>query len=311
MTYNIVFMGTPDFAVPSLDKLALSGHTISLVVTQPDRPKGRGRKLTPPPVKTTAIKRGLEVFQPASIKDEAIVERLHQTSADFFIVVAFGQILPQSLLALPKIGAINVHASLLPKYRGSAPIQWAIINGEEKTGVTTMLMDKGMDTGNILLVREMALSQEDTAATVHDRLAALGADLLMETLDAYVQNTIQPKPQDHTKATYAPLLQKNDGRIQWEQPAKTIAAFVRGMNPWPGAFATFGKNRIRIFKAAPLPLSTTQRPGTVVQGFSDELRVATGDGILSILELQLNSGKRLQVKEFLRGKTVAEGTLLQ
>lgn len=303
-------MGTPEFAVPTLEALAQSRHPIVAVVTQPDRAKGRGRKLTAPPVKVVAERLGREVIQPATLKTAVLAERIQSLNPDFFVVVAFGKILPQSLLSLPRIGAVNIHASLLPRYRGPAPMQWAIINGEQTTGVTTMFMDQGLDTGDILLSAPTEITPDDTAATLHDRLARMGADLLMQTLDAFADGSVRPIPQDHDRATYAPLLAKADGRIQWSLPAGRIANFVRGLAPWPGAFTFHGRTRLKILTAGPLSTETDAAPGTVVQGFSDELRVAAGKGLLRVTRIQGPSGKQLPVVEFLRGYRLPPGSIL-
>jgi methionyl-tRNA formyltransferase len=304
-------MGTPDFAVPALQALIQNGYRVPLVVTQPDRPKGRGRKPAAPPIKTMARELGLEVLQPSTLKDEKFRDQIKKFQPDFFVVVAFGHILSEKILRLPKRGAINIHASLLPKYRGPAPVQWAIINAESQTGVTTMIMDAGVDTGDILLTRKEPILAEDTAATLHDRLAISGAKLLVKTLEGYANETIKPIPQDHSGATYAPLLKKQDGHIRWHQPAEKLDAFIRGMTPWPGAYAYHNENRLKILKAAVIPQKITEPPGTVLRAFPDELRVATAAGALSILEVQGPSGKRLSSADFLRGYTLPVGTLLK
>ncbi len=308
--FNIVFFGTPDFAVPSLATLDKSGHKVLRVVTQPDRPKGRGRKLTPPPVKLAAMKYGADLLQPESIRDQAFLDEMRQLDPDFFVVVAFGRILPESLLTIPRRGTINVHASLLPKYRGSAPIQWALINGEAETGVTTMLLDKGMDTGDILFKQATAIEPTDTAATLHHRLSEMGASLLAETLSAYAAGKVTPIKQDNDQATCAPILKKSDGHIDWEMPAEKIDTFIRGMHPWPGAFTFLGKRRLKIISAHPVKTDEQAPSGTVLRCFSDELCVATGSGALSIDEIQGKSGKHLSVAEFLRGCPMPPGTLL-
>jgi methionyl-tRNA formyltransferase len=310
-TFDIIFMGTPDFSVPSLKALHNSDHCISLVVTQPDRPKGRGRKVISPPVKQAAVNFGYDVIQPQSLKDLEFNEAVRKSDPDFFIVVAFGRILSKKTLQLPKIGTINLHASLLPKYRGGAPIQWSIIKGEKETGVTTMLMDEGMDTGDILLKAKEKISSDDTAATLHDRLAQKGADLLIETLKRFSNNDIHPVPQDHAQASYAPLLKKSDGHIDWQMSALDLAAFIRGMTPWPGAFAFYGNNRLKILSAKAIESEVTEAPGTVIKGFPDELRVATAKGLLLVLEIQGASGKRLMIKDFLRGYKLPVGTILK
>ena len=303
-------MGTPDFAVPTLKALFENGYNVLMVVTQPDRPKGRGRKVIPPPVKEAAQSFGYDVIQPVSIKDKDFFNTIVRLKPDIFIVVAYGHILPRNILTIPKTGVINLHASLLPKYRGSAPIQWAIINGEKETGVTTMLMDEGMDTGDILLSSKVKITKVDTSATLHDRLSVLGADLLIKTLKAFENNDINPIAQDHTNATYAPLLKKGDGRINWEKTAEHIASFIRGVTPWPGAFTFQDNKRLKIFSAKPISLEVNESPGTVVKGFPDELRIATGKGALSVIEIQGASGKRLLIKDFLRGNQMPPGTVL-
>ena len=312
MPYKIVFMGTPNFSVPSLEALHSAGHSIALVVTQPDRPKGRGRKVEAPPVKQTAQRLGLSLIQPLTLRDEDTKQRLQETAADFFIVVAFGHLLRESVLNMPKMGCINVHASLLPKYRGPAPIQWAVINGEPETGVTTMLMDKGLDTGDMLLNASETILPTDTAGTLHDRLALKGADLLIRTLAAFTDGIIQRTVQNHSAATYAPLLKKNDGRIIWKKPALKIGSFIRGMSPWPGAFTFWRNNRLKIFRAQPAEASAgAAPPGTVLDAAdTGRLIVATGDKALSILELQNASGSRLPVEEFLRGFRITPGDVL-
>jgi len=309
--HNVIFMGTPDFAVPTLQALHRAGYTLPLVVTQPDRPKGRGRKTVPTPIKTAATEMGLSVAQPPSVRTADFVARLKALEPDFFVVAAMGQILSQELLDIPQIGPINVHASLLPKYRGAAPIQWALINGEQETGITTMLMDAGMDTGDILLTARTDITAEDTAQSLHDRLSIMGAELLIETLKGLISKTLSPMPQDDSQATKAPLLKKADGRIDWHRPAAALDCFIRGMTPWPGAFTFMGDRRLKIFAAKPAPLPEEAAPGTVVSRFTGELRVATGDQALSILELQEASGKRLPVRDYLTGKEVAAGTVLR
>ncbi|MDI6687843.1 MAG: methionyl-tRNA formyltransferase [Desulfobacterales bacterium] len=307
---KIIFMGTPDFAVPALTALHNNKYDVILVVTQPDRPKGRGRKPVSSPVKEAAAQLGYDVIQPVSIKTDEFANNVIKLKPDMFVVSAFGHILPKSILELPKIGALNIHASLLPKYRGAAPIQWAIINGEKETGVTIMLMDEGLDTGDILFTSKIQIFPDDTSATLHNRLADLGADLLIKTLKAIEADNINPIPQDHTIATYAPMLKKKDGHINWEMAAEKLEAFIRGMTPWPGAFAFCDNTRLKIFSSKPIMIPVDKTPGTVLKGFPDELRIATGKGALSILEIQGQSGKRLLIKDFLRGFKMPVGTVL-
>lgn len=309
--FNIVFMGTPEFAVPALNALHQSEHTVSLVVTQPDRPKGRGRKIVSPPVKREAVRLGYDVTQPESIKTETVYRRLKKLKPDFLVVVAFGGILSDELLSLPRIGALNIHPSLLPKYRGPAPIQHALINDEKETGVTIMMLDSGLDAGDILMSGQTAISPDDTSETLHDSLSRRGAELLVLTLDQFKTHTIKRIPQDHSKATYAPLLKKKDGLIDWAMPAEKLVAFVRGMTPWPGAHTFINGKRHKIFKVVPAKANEDAAPGVVLSGFQDELRVATGKGAVSILEIQGASGKRLPIKDFLKGCKVPPGTVFQ
>ncbi len=305
---RIIFMGTPDFAVPALQALRGSPHRVVQVVTQPDRPRGRGRQAAAPPVKTAALEMGLPVVQPESIRDPEFLQAVRTLAPDLLVVVAFGQILKPALLETPRLGAVNIHASLLPKYRGAAPIQWAIINGERQTGVTTMFMDAGLDTGDMLLRHSEPILPEDTAGTLHDRLAVSGAELLLETLDRLER--LAPIPQKDEESSYAPLLTKADGHISWDRPAEAIDWRVRGVSPWPGAFTFIQDRRVKLFRTLPLEDPASAPPGTVVPGFPDELRVATGRGVLSLLELQGASGRRLPVADFLRGFPVTPGTVL-
>ncbi len=303
-------MGTPEFAVPSLQALHESRHDIVLVVTQPDRPRGRGRKIMPSPVKESAVRYGYELSQPESVNSDAFRDIIEGFNPDLLVVVAFGRIIPGHLLKLPHVKAINVHASLLPKYRGPAPIQWAIINGEKETGVTTMLMDEGLDTGDILLQQAIPISPEDTSATIHDKLAREGACLLLETMENLITGKLIPTAQDPNKATYVPMLQKKDGHINWERSAIDIANFIRGINPWPGAFTFCGDTRLKIYKSKCLDKESHAAPGTVLMSFPDEILVATGKGTLLIEELQGASGKCLLTKEYLCGCSMEAGTVL-
>ncbi|MBW1864852.1 MAG: methionyl-tRNA formyltransferase [Deltaproteobacteria bacterium] len=307
---TLLFPRTPDFAVPSLQALHESRHDIVLVVTQPDRPRGRGRKIMPPPVKESAIRYGYDFLQPESVKPDSFHDLIAGFKPDLLVVVAFGQILPKQLIDIPPFKAINVHASLLPRYRGPAPIQWAIINGEKETGVTTMVMDEGLDTGDILLQQPVQISPEDTSATLHDKLAREGAGLLLETLEKLTTGKLIPKAQDPAAASYVPMLQKKDGHINWELPAKDIANFIRGINPWPGAFTFCGATRLKIYRSKSLDKETQGVPGTVLMSFPDEILVATGKGALLIEELQGVSGKCLATKDYLCGCSMETGTVL-
>lgn len=307
---RIIFMGTPDFSVPALLALHNSRHEVVLAITQPDRPKGRGRKLAPSPVKKKALKLGYEVYQPTTFKSAETEERLIRTRSDLMVVVAFGAILPQKILDIAPMGAINIHASLLPRHRGAAPIHWAILKGDRETGVTTMQLDAGMDTGDILLAAKTPILPEDTASSLHDRLSQMGANLLIDTIDSLIDATITPAAQDHSVATYASMLTKQSGEIDWSQPSEVLHRFIRAMDPWPGAYTFCDDKRIKVFKARPVAFPISEPPGTVLKGFSHELLVATSDGAMSILELQEASGKRLAVKDYLCGCCMAPGSRL-
>ncbi len=307
---KIVFMGTPDFAVPPLTALHDSGHEVLAVVTQPDRPKGRGRKLTPPPVKRMAMEYGYPVLQPETVRTNEFHREMTHLAPDLYVVVAFGQILPQSLLDIPGLGAINVHASLLPRYRGAAPIQWAIINGDRETGVTTMMMDKGMDTGDILLMEKTPIGSAETAADLHDRLSDMGARTLIRTLERLQNNSLKRTPQNHEKCTYAPMLKKEDGQIDWSMPAERIECLIRGMTPWPGVYTFSAGMRLKIYKASVLDREISVPPGTILECFPGELRVATGSAALAVQEIQGESGKRLPIDDFLCGCRLPDGTCL-
>lgn len=303
-------MGTPPFAVPSLQALHENGYDIGMVVTQPDRPRGRGRKVAPPAVKALALDLEYRVLQPPSIKTADFLDLVAELKPDFLTVVAFGKILPENLIALPRFGTINVHASLLPQYRGPAPIQWAVINGESETGVCTQMMEKELDTGDLLLSAKETIKPTDTAGELHDRLAVKGARLLIETLKGLADKTIKPLPQDHSQATYAPMLSKDDGLINWNQSAESLEAFIRGVTPWPGAHTHLDNKRLKIFKSRPVEGEFSGSPGTVLKGFPDELRIATANGALSIEEIQGESGKRLPIKDYLRGHPITPGSVL-
>jgi methionyl-tRNA formyltransferase len=308
--YHIVFMGTPEFSVPTLRSLHESDHELLAVVTNPDRPKGRGRVLAASPVKEAAIALGYPVLQPVSVKEASFVRALEAYAPDVLVVIAYGRIRPAPVLAVPRLCPINIHASLLPRYRGPAPIQWAIINGDKETGVTTMRMDEGMDTGDILLAARVPVGQEDTSETLHHRLASEGARLLLKTLASLAAGTLVPVPQDRSQATYAPFLKKEDGLIDWRKDANALDCFVRGMSPWPGAYTLVWEKRLKVFKAQAVDKKVRQKPGTVLEGLPGDLDVAAGDGILRLHEVQLESGKRLHARDFLMGFPVKPGSTL-
>jgi len=309
--WRIVFFGTPSFALPTLRTLFEGPDEVIAVVTQPDREKGRGRKVLFSPVKELALQHGLKPFQPEKAKEEAFQEALKILQPDLIVVIAYGQILPKSILKIPKYGAVNVHASLLPKYRGAAPIAWAILKGEKVTGVTTMVMDEGMDTGDILLQAEIPIGDEETCESLHDRLASFGAQLLRETLEKMKSGNIRPLPQDHSNATYAPPLKKEDGHIVWKKEAKEIDRQVRGFNPWPGAFTQWGDQLLKIYKGEIKEGTPTGKTGAVVWVGSDFIEVETGKDSYRIKEVQLEGRKRMTIRDFLSGHPVSVGTVFR
>ncbi len=301
---RIVFFGTPSFAVPTLDALLESGEEVAAVVTQPDKKKGRSRLLAPPPVKERALEKKIPVLQPLNLKDPLLLEELTRFHPGIIIVVAYGKILPPGILKLPPHGCVNVHASLLPKYRGAAPIQWAIIRGEKRTGITTMLMDEGLDTGDVLLQQELTISDNDTAETLGRHLAGLGASLLLKTMQAIRQGTVEPTPQAGTP-TFAPPLKKEDGRIHWSGTAEEIFNLVRGMYPWPGAYCILGQERLKIIRVKALA-GPSGKAGRIEEAAGD-LIVGTGNGMISILELQAEGKRRMSTRDFLQGRRLKAG----
>ncbi len=308
---NIVFMGTPDFAAASLEALLKSDDAVVGVVTQPDRPKGRGQVLTPSPVKLLAQREKIPLLQPLKMKDPEFLQTLAGWKPDLIAVTAFGRILPPAVLSLPPRGCINVHGSLLPKYRGAGPIQWAIINGERETGITTMLMDEGMDTGAMLLQEAIPITDDDTAGTLSPRLAELGGRLLVETIARLKAGTLVPTPQDSSQATMAPLLKKEDGIIDWTLPAVTLANRVRGLAPWPGAYTSVpGGDRWTIWRAQAIPGPATKPPGVVLAVTSEAIHVATGEGVLALLELQPANSRRMAVSQYVAGHSISIGLQL-
>jgi methionyl-tRNA formyltransferase len=307
---KVLFLGTSEFSCPSLEALLESAHEVIGVVTQPDRPKGRGQKFAPSPVKSLAVAKNLPVFQPERVRDHSSLEVLKSLHPDLMVVVAYGQILSPAVLAIPPRGCVNVHASLLPKFRGAAPIARAILEGETRTGVTTMLMDPGMDTGPILLTAETSVEESDTQGTLHDRLARMGARLLGQTLEGWEKGTLPPIPQDPSLATYAPKIQKEEGRINWQTPARQLFNLVRAFDPWPGAFTVWAGRILKLFQPRPLAEEAKEAPGTVAQTSATGLRIATSDGYLLIRELQLANRPRMGVSEFLRGYPLKPGMQL-
>ena len=304
---RIVFMGTPEFAVPSLKALLDAGYGVVGVFTQPDRPVGRGHKLAACPVKKLAVERGVPVYQFERLRNEEGLACLRALAPDIVVTAAFGQILSQALLDVPKMGTVNVHASLLPAYRGAAPINWCILNGETRTGVTTMLTDAGVDTGDMLLRRETDIGEVETAAELSVRLSQLGAELLIETLKGYIAGEIAPIPQDERLASRQPMLKKEMGLIDWTRSAKEIACQARGLDPWPSAYTDYLGGTLKIYRAC--PVEGEGDPGTVLRSSAKEgLFVACGEGALEVLEMQAPGGKRMNARAYLAGKKIEPGT---
>lgn len=302
-------MGTPDFSVGTLEALIAAGHEITLVVTQPDKPKGRGKNMQYPPVKETALEHGIEVYQPRRIREPECIEYLRKYEADIMVVVAFGQILPKEILEMPKYGCVNVHASLLPKYRGAAPIQWAVINGEEVTGVTTQRMAEGIDTGDMILKEEVTLTEDETGGSLFERLAKTGAELCVKTLTAIEEGTATYTPQNHEEATHTTMIKKQLGEMDWTKPAVELERLVRGLNPWPSAYTHLNGKTLKIWKSSVLEEDTGKEPGTIEVGKST-IAVQTGKGMLQLEEIQLEGKKRMQTDAFLRGVSLETGMTL-
>ena len=308
---KVIFMGTPDFSVPVLQGLIDSKeHEVTAVVTQPDKPRGRSGKLVFTPVKQLAVEYGIPVYTPKRVKDPEFVKELSRIPCDVIVVIAFGQILSKEILDLPKYGCINVHASLLPRWRGAAPMQWAIIAGDETTGITTMQMDVGLATGDMLLTKEVPISPNETGESLHDKMAVLGSELLLETLRQAEEGTLHPIPQNDEDSTYAKMLTKETGKIDWNLDAAQIERYVRGLNSWPSAYSGYKGKTLKIWCAEVLPEVTEERPGTVVSVEKDSFTVQTGNGCLRILELQLEGKKRMDAGSFLRGVKIEKGDVL-
>ena len=321
---RIVFMGTPDFAVGALEAILQAGHQVAAVVTQPDKPKGRGKEIQVTPVKACAMAHGIPVFQPVKVKEKEAVETLRGYNADIFVVAAFGQLLSEEILSMPEYGCVNIHASLLPKYRGAGPIQWAIINGEEKTGVTIMQMDKGLDTGDMLLKEEVVIDPKETGDSLHDKLASVGAGLIVEALAKLERGELVPEKQNEEDTCYAKRLQKSMGRIDWQQSAGKLDCLIRGLISWPGAYTVLRGKNLKIWEveavagpgsapedSAASPDPDAVLPGTVVAVTREAFYVKTGEGLLKILAVQPEGKKRMPVKEFLLGYQVKVGEQLQ
>ncbi len=309
---KIVYMGTPDFAVPSLEEL-IRFHDVAAVVTQPDRPKGRGKKMQFSPVKEKALEHKIPVYQPEKVREPEFFDVLERIAPDLIVVAAFGQILPESVLNLPKYGCINIHASLLPKYRGAAPIQWAVIDGEKESGVTIMHMEKGLDTGDMILKKAVTLDPKETGESLHDKLAAIGGPLVIEAISQLEAGTAPRKKQDDSQSCYAKMLTKELGHIDWNRSAVEIERLIRGLNSWPSAFSYYQGKMLKIWEADVVPASDsvqTAVPGTVMAVDKKNMTIMTGDGLLRLQEVQLQGKKRMTVQAFLLGNPVECGTVL-
>lgn len=307
---KVVFMGTPDFAVGALEALVEAGHEVVAVVTQPDKPKGRGKEMQQTPVKACALKHNIEVFQPVKIKTPEAVEVLKGYGADLFVVAAFGQILSKEILDMPRFGCVNIHASLLPKYRGAAPIQWAILDGEKETGVTIMQMNEGLDTGDMLTKVIVPIEDTDTGESLFDKLAEAGAKLLIETIPQIEAGSLKPEPQDDSLSTYAKMIKKEMGFIDWKKDAVVLERLVRGMNSWPSAYTHFNGKTLKVWETEVEPGNHNTAPGTVVEVTKESIKVQTGKDLLVLKQIQLEGKKRMDVAAFLLGYKVEIGTML-
>lgn len=320
---KVIFMGTPDFAVGALEAVIKAGYDVALVVTQPDKPKGRSKKMQMTPVKECALSHGIEVFQPVKIREAEAVEKLRGYGADIFVVAAFGQILSEEILSMPKYGCVNIHASLLPKYRGAGPIQWAIINGEKITGVTIMQMDKGIDTGDMLLKTQVSVGEKETGDSLHDKLAAAGAELIVAALPRIEDGSLTPVKQKEEEACYAKMLSKSMGQIDWHKEAKELDCLIRGLISWPGAFTLYRGKTLKVWEEEAVAAGSVDidgleeeagdgnlEPGTVVKVEKDAFYVQTGSGLLKILSVQPEGKRRMAVRDFLLGYPVATGERL-
>lgn len=312
---RIVFMGTPDFAVGALQAVIEAGHQVAAVVTQPDKPKGRGKEVQMSPVKICALAHDIPVFQPVKIKEPEAVEILRGFQADIFVVAAFGQLLSEEILVMPRYGCVNIHASLLPKYRGAAPIQRAIIDGEKKTGITIMQMEKGLDTGDILFQKEVTIEAKETGDSLHDKLARAGAELIVEALPKIESSQVTPCKQNDEESCYAKMLQKSMGKIDWKMDAVKLDCLIRGLISWPGAFTTYRGRNLKIWEEEPvekglLLAQKKEEPGTVLLVEKDAFYVQTGEGVLKVLAVQMEGKKRMAVKDFLLGYPMNVGECL-
>lgn len=307
---RILFMGTPDFAVPCLEVLINSKHEVVGAVTQPDKPVGRGHKLTPPPVKKCAVEKGIDVFQPETLKNFAFREELERLAPELIIVVAYGKILPEYILNYPKYGCINIHASLLPKYRGAGPIQWSVVNGEKKTGITSMLMEKGLDTGDMLLKCETEIGEYETADELHDRLMVMGAELLEKTVECVENGTLKPEKQNDDEATYAPMISKETAKIDWSKPSKEIICLICGMNSWPVAHTVYEEEPLKIYRVT-AGKAAKGKAGEILCADENGIEILCGDGCTVVAtEVQFSGSKRMKVRDYLNGHKITVGEIL-
>lgn len=305
---RVIFMGTPDFATGTLEEIVLAGHEVVGVVTQPDKPKGRGKTLMPTPVKEVAMKYNLPVYQPKKVREPEFVEVLRGLKPDVMVVAAFGQIISKEILEMPKYGCINVHASLLPAYRGAAPIQWAVINGDKESGVTIMQMDEGIDTGDMIEKVVVPIAEDETGGSLFDKLSQAGAKLCVKVLqDLEDGKAVREKQPEESTTPYAKMIDKKMGAIDWEKPAKEIEQLIRGLNPWPSAYTKLQGKTLKIWKAEVLEQDSKEAPGQIAEVTKDSIAVQTGQGLLKVLELQLEGKKRMDAASFLRGYALKEG----
>lgn len=308
---RVIFMGTPDFAVGTLEAIIEAGHEVVLAVTQPDKPKGRSGSLQFPPVKECAIAHNIPVFQPVKIREQKNIDELKKYDPDIIIVVAFGQIVSKDILDMPRYGCVNVHASLLPKYRGAAPIQWAVINGDEMTGVTTQRMDVGVDTGDIIETAQLRIAEDETGGSLFDKLAMVGAKLCVSTMEKIEKGEATYTPQKEEEATHTKKIEKELGNVDWSKSAKEIECLIRGLNPWPSAYTHLNGKTLKLWQAKVIDENSALKPGTIVKVTKDEILVQTGAGMLSLLEIQLEGKKRMPVDAFLRGYPLEEKTVFE
>ncbi len=308
---KVVFLGTPQFAVPTLEALYSKGYDIELVITQQDKPKGRGKKVLFTPIKEKAVELGLEVFQPISINSPESIEKISSINPDFIVVVAYGQILKKPVLEIPKYGCYNVHASLLPKYRGAAPINWAIINGEKETGITIMEMEEGLDTGDIVLYKPIPIEKDDDSITIHDKLSILGGRLIVDALDGVASGRLIKTPQDHSRSSYASMLRKDMGRINWKTSSIDIINLIRGLKPWPSAYTDYNGETMKIHKASLTDEMKVGDSGQIVRVDNKGIYVNTKDKVILLEEIQFPNKRKMTVEEYLRGNSIEQGIILK